>query len=455
MARRGFRLGAALSFGASVVAAQAPAFEPPARGSHAFVGVEVLSMEEDASLPAQTVLVEGDRITAIGRELFLPAGTTLIDGRGSWLMPGLVDVHTHERALPDFPDDVAGNLAMYLANGVTTIVNMGDFTGAMLGVREAVRSGTLAGPEVYVGHFVRGASDGGTPETVVTDPASAQDLVRRARAQGYDFLKLYDGVPAAAFDAAVAEARAAGLAVTGHAVAAVGLPYGLRNGQVMAAHAASFLGAGGPGSLAAATELAVASSAFVTATLFVNDLIAQFGLDALAGADPFARVVAQDGVEYMDGGSVAAWARMLQFRSDIRAPVDRRPFNARLLEQIRAFDAAGVPILLGTDTIGIPGVVPGFAIHGELRLLREAGLSPWRALAAGTRTAGNFLERHLHAPLPVGRVAAGARADLLLLDADPREDAETLRRPLAVMAGGRLYPRDALAAALARLRARR
>jgi imidazolonepropionase-like amidohydrolase len=404
-------------------------------------------------LAGQTVLVEGDRITAIGRDLPVPAGATAIDGRGLWLMPGLVDAHTHERALPDFPDDVAGNLAMYLANGVTTIVNMGDFTGAMLGVRAAVRGGALAGPDVYVGQFVRGVSDGGTSAAIVTDAASARALVRRAREQGYDFLKLYDGVPAAAFEATLAEAREAGLAVTGHAVASVGLGQGLRSGQAMAAHAASFLAGNGGG--AAATELALSSGVFVTSTLFVYDLIAEFGLDALAGADSFARVLAQDGVAFMDAGSVAGWARMLQFRADIRAPVDRRSFNARLAEQVRAFDAAGVPVLLGTDTIGIPGVVPGFVIHAELSRLRAAGLSPWRALATGTRNAGAFLERHLHAAPPLGVVAAGARADLLLLDADPRADADTLRRPLAVVAGGRLYPRGALEGALTRLRTRR
>jgi hypothetical protein len=290
----------------------------------------------------------------------------------------------------------------------------------------------------------------------VAGAEQARELARRARERGYGFLKVYDGVPPAAYDALVAEGRALGLAVTGHAVRHLGLPYTLRNGQVMVAHAAPFVAGGGePGSassLPAATELALSSGAFVTATLHVYELISSFGLDVLAGADPFARVLAQEGVEYMDDGSLEAWSRMLQSRPDIRAPVDRREELAQVRRCVRVFDEAGVPILLGADTIGIPGVVPGFSIHGELRQLREAGLTPWRALATGTRNAGDFLRRHLGAPEPVGRVEVGARADLLLLEQDPRKDPDTLRKPLLVMAAGRPFAREELLAQLETLR---
>jgi hypothetical protein len=424
----------------------------------AFTNVNVLPMDSERVLAGQTVVVDGGLVASMGpsRSVRVPPGATVVDGAGGWLMPGLVDAHTHERALPDWPDDVAGNLVMYLANGVTTILNMGDFTGDMIGARESVRSGRMAGPAVVVGHFVRGPSDGGTSSTLVSNAAQARDLVRRARAEGYDFLKVYDGVPSDAYEALLAEGPAAHLSVTGHAVRQVGLRSALTRGQVMVAHAQSLLEGPGlaPESIGPTAEWVAGSGAAVTATLSVFELLTGFGLDGTSGRDPWSRVMAQDGIEYMDGRAIDAWVRMLQFRSDFRAPRDMRPALEHLKRLVKALSDAGVPILLGSDTIGVPGVVPGFSIHGELRLLREAGLTPWQALASGTRDAGAFAHRHLGSGERFGVVAEGARADLLLLDASPIEDPSVLRRPVAVVAAGRFYPREALAAHLVALSSR-
>jgi hypothetical protein len=413
----------------------------PAGGQEptAFIGVNVLPMDVDRELPGHTVVVEQGRITALGRDgaFRVPDGARVVDGSGAWLMPGLIDAHTHERALPDWPDDVAGNLVMSLANGVTTIVNMGDVTGAVVEVRDAVRSGTLPGPSIVVGHFVRGPGDGGAPHVLVSGADDSRALVRRAHAQGYDFLKVYSAVPLAAWIALASEARAAGLAIAGHLMQPVGLERALAEGQVLVSHSSSFpLPGNDP---ATAVRLALAHGTVVDPTLFVQDLIVGFGLDAIASRPSGERFREQPGVEYMDDAMLAAWDRMMAFRTDIRTPVDRRGALAAQKVLVKAMDDAGVPLVLGTDTLGIPGVVPGFAIHGELRLRREAGIAPWRALLAGTRTAGEYLRRH---------------ADLLLLDADPRLDPDTLRRPRAVVAAGRYFPREWLQAELDRLRAR-
>jgi imidazolonepropionase-like amidohydrolase len=428
----------------------------PAGGQQAtaFTGVNVLPMDVERELPGHTVVVEQGRITALGRDgaVAIPEGARVVDGSGAWLMPGLIDAHTHERALPDWPDDVAGNLVMSLANGVTTIVNMGDVTGAVVGVRDAVRSGTLPGPSIVVGHFVRGPGDGGAPHVLVSGADDARALVARARAQGYDFLKVYSAVPSAAWAALAPAARAVGLAIGGHLMQPVGLEPALAAGQVLVSHSASFpLPANDPST---AVRLALTHGTVVDPTLFVQELIVGFGLDALASRPSGERFREQQGVEYMDDAMLAAWDRMMAFRTDIRTPVDRRAAFTAQQVLVKAMDDAGVPLVLGTDTLGIPGVVPGFAIHGELRARREAGIAPWRALLAGTRTAGEYLRRHVGLPEVVGVVEVGARADLLLLDADPRLDPDTLRRPRAVMAAGRYYPREWLQAELERLRSR-
>jgi imidazolonepropionase-like amidohydrolase len=414
-------------------------------GRYAFTSVTVVPMDRERSLDRHTVVVESGRITAVGPDgtLPLPADATVIDGTDHWLMPGLVDFHTHERALRDWPDDVAGNFLMYLANGVTSIVNMGDFTGAMIPVSRAVRAGELAGPEVYVGQFVRGPRDGGTP--IVSTPDDARAVARRARTEGYDFLKVYDGISRESFDALAAEGRALRLPILGHVVREAGLAHTLAHGQVMVVHTVSLLpvafqGSTSPDRIPPVASMFLEAGAALGATLYVNEVITGFGLDGLAGADQYARVLRQEGVEYMDDAAVRAWKTMLEQRADIRQARDRRAGLAFMQVVVKAFHDAGVPVLLGSDEIGIPGVVPGFSVHGELRQLREAGLTPFQALATGTRVAGQFIRRHLRPEELIGVIAAGARADLVLLRANPLADVGAFRKPAGVMAAGRWYP---------------
>ena len=102
--------------------------------------------------------------------------------------------------------------------------------------------------------------------------------------------------------------------------------------------------------------------------------------------------------------------------------------------------AAGVRILAGTD-IGVLNVVPGQSLHEELALLvRDAGLSPLDALRAATRDAAVFLGRDRE----IGTIAAGKKADLVLLDADPLADIAHVSRISALVLRGRVFERAAL-----------
>jgi imidazolonepropionase-like amidohydrolase len=105
----------------------------------------------------------------------------------------------------------------------------------------------------------------------------------------------------------------------------------------------------------------------------------------------------------------------------------------------------GVPILAGTDTMN-PHCLPGFGIHDELALLVDAGLTPLAALQAATRNAAQFmgqLDRR-------GTIEAGKTADLVLLDKDPLADIHNTTSIQAVVLNGKLFPRAALDAMLAK-----
>jgi imidazolonepropionase-like amidohydrolase len=81
-------------------------------------------------------------------------------------------------------------------------------------------------------------------------------------------------------------------------------------------------------------------------------------------------------------------------------------------------------------------MAPGWSLHDELRLLVGAGLTPYEALRAATANAGEFFAKHFHAG-PSGTITPGARADLVLLDANPLDDIRNTRKVRGVVVRGR------------------
>ncbi len=123
--------------------------------------------------------------------------------------------------------------------------------------------------------------------------------------------------------------------------------------------------------------------------------------------------------------------------------------RAKKLLFIKALYDAGAPLLIGTDTPN-PFVTPGFSLHRELAAFEEAGIPRPVILELATHHAADFLDQSD----VFGRIAPGLRADLLILDNDPREDLDTLKQPSAVIAGGSYYDRAELNNLLAEARRR-
>ena len=161
----------------------------------AFVNVTVIPMDVPGVHIGQTVLVRKGRIVAVGadRDVPLPHDVSRIDGRGMYLLPGLVDAHVHlldERATPDF--------AMYLANGVTTIRNM-QGAPLHLRLRDEIARGARLGPTLYT-------TSAFVDIDVVHSLREARQFVQRASADGYDAIKLHSPLPPDLFKAVAEEA---------------------------------------------------------------------------------------------------------------------------------------------------------------------------------------------------------------------------------------------------------
>ena len=302
--------------------------------------------------------------------------------------------------------------------------------------------------------------EGGSPRyghLVVDDPDTARATMRVAKANGYDFLKVYNNLSPEAFAALAQEARDQGIPLVGHGVSAVGLRRQVEAGQALVAHAEEFFytyfapapdddpnAAPDDGAIADAVALLRRHGTPVVADLVTYETIAQqWGRpDVVAG---FLRMPES---RYLPPSFRVSWPRQGYARRS--GSLDRRV--AFLQRFVRAMDAAGVPLLSGTDAQDIPGLVAGFALHRNLTALTEAGLGRYAALVTATRAPGEFIARHKPGLPRFGVVARGARADLLLVAADPLRDLSTLSTPLGVMADGRWYPREDLAARMAEVR---
>jgi hypothetical protein len=394
----------------------------------AFVDVNVVPMDRERVLRRQTVIVRDNAVVAVGERdrISVPADARLVEGHGTaYLLPGLADMHTHVEK----PDDAA----LYAANGVTTVLHLGgDRMLPVALIRSGIADGTILSPQIFFSLKVDapGASDGWP----VDSEDAARLAVAVAKAQGHDFIKVYNQLRPQDFDALVDGAREAGLAVIGHGVRSVGLPASLFKGLVMVAHAeeffyTTFAYTPDDARIASVVEEVFRSGAYVTPNLSTYEAIAQqWGkpekvIEFLR--DPDARLSTVE--------SRLIWASQPHSRQQ----GDVTPTLEFLKRFTKALSDRGVPLLTGTDSPVIAGMVPGYSIHHDLRTLTDIGLTPFDALSAATRTPGEFIAKYVPRARRFGVVEQAARADLVLVAENPLESLDTLRRPLGVMLGGR------------------
>ncbi|MFL5579951.1 MAG: amidohydrolase family protein, partial [Gemmatimonadaceae bacterium] len=428
-----------------------PLRELPARGTVAFVGVAVASAEADRALPGQTVVVRDGRIVAVGPEArtAVPPGAVRIDGRGRFLAPGLVDTHAHWAAGDESLATGAGRqLALYLANGVTTVRGLGGASTA-LRLRDRVRAGDVLGPAMYVAApSLNGNS--------VKSPAEAVQKVAAAKAAGYDAIKTHGNFSSGeVYDSMAAATHRAGLPLSGHVTPEFGLRRAIEAGQQVE-HLDGFIaaatrdGAPPPGGAEGGqlvfdpVALANVDSAKVKALAaemarrkIVNGpTLALFEL--LASDETPEQLAAREEMRYAPARAVAQWKTQVGEITRSAPAEGRHAFIALRRGIVRELYAAGVQLLPGSDSPQL-FMLPGFGLHRELRALADAGLPPRAVLAAATRDAAAYLGRS-----DAGRVAVGARADLVLLDADPFADVSNLQRIAGVMVDGRWLPKERL-----------
>lgn len=417
----------------------------------AIVDVTVISMAQaGARAPHQTVLVEDGRIAWVGpaKAARVPARARRIDGRNRFLIPALADMHVHiedQRVFgrllgdkaPAGEPSAADVLAPYVANGVLLVFNLSASPDA-LRQKQAVAAGCILGPRMVLAPMI----DGAAPSKpfladAAPDPQTGRRLVREAKAAGYDAVKTYSRLSAETFTAIVDEARLLNLPVVGHLPLRGQDRIGdwLQPGFGLVAHTEEFAYQTKTPAFERIDEyaaLAKARGVAVATTIALNERIVAQTRGAL---DPNALPEAR----YIHPLTRSSWRHANPY-STTPQQAEARATTARFSDQlVRALDAAGVPLLAGTDAL-VPGMAPGFGLHDELERLVAIGLTPESALRAATTAPA----RYLGLLSDRGTVETGKAADLLLLDGDPLANIANTRRIAAVIVGGRAYGRQAL-----------
>jgi imidazolonepropionase-like amidohydrolase len=217
------------------------------------------------------------------------------------------------------------------------------------------------------------------------------------------------------------------------------MQYIMDNGLSMVAHAEEFIytifnNSTDVGQIGAVAAITATSGAYVTGTLSTYEGIGEIALDNQAGSNAMSGLLGKDGAEYLTGTRVTAWANSLQNTYNWAA--DLRPRLSFQQQFIKSFADAGVPILLGTDSPVIPGLVPGFSIHREMELLVEAGMSNYEVIYSGTALAGRFIAEQVSNVTPFGVVEIGNEASLVLLTHNPLDDITNFRKRAGVLSRG-------------------
>jgi len=399
---------------------------------YAIVGATLIDGTGGAPLPEAVVIVNGDRIETVGTRdtVQLPPDAEVIDAKGKYLLPGLIDSHVHVAASGYVPTKPKGsetayktviainNLRSALQAGVTTVRDVcGDRIN--LALRTAVERGMLIAPRLFTagkGICMTGGHGTGEPGFVheVNTPDAVRAAVRQEQKAGVDLIKLltshrtdYPEFSQGEIDAGVDEAHRFGLRVAIHAANSISVRMSAQAGVDSIEHG-SFVDE-------AAADLMAEKDIILVPTLWVKHDLAERLEKLKATPEKF------PWGDEKDLHISATWFRRC---------VEQLP---KTIELVRS---KGIRIAAGTDFVMADH--PWALLPEEMEYLTKLGLSNMEAIESATRIGAEVLGRGSD----FGTVEAGKLADLILVDRNPLEDITAMTEVSWVMKDGQVTPRS-------------
>lgn len=412
----------------------------------AFTNANLFDAESGKLIPNTTVVVEGNRIKAVGRtgRVNVPKNAEVIDARGRTLMPGLWDMHVH----------IGSNDGlMHIAAGVTSVRDMGNDTETLLALKSKIEKNEEIGPRMTMAGLMDGRGPYTGPTKVLVDTEEeARVAVDNFARLGYSQIKIYSSIKPELIPKLIELAHAKGLRVSGHVPAFMNAEQFVRAGADEFQHinffVLNFLFDDVKDTRTPVRFTAVADRA---ATIDLTSARVRAFVELLKErkivVDPTVNIfegMFTDRPGHIPAGYEAVAERLPpQVRRSLLAgglPVPEgkderyRESSKALLRMVKMLYDAGVPIVAGTDG------TPGFALQRELELYVEAGIPAGEVLRIATLNAARLMKRDGE----LGSIAPGKLADLILVEGDPTRHISDIRRVSLVVKDGGVYDPAAL-----------
>ncbi|HEV2197328.1 MAG TPA: amidohydrolase family protein [Candidatus Acidoferrum sp.] len=437
-----------------VASCPARAQKPSAADLLVLNNVTVVDVRTGKLQPDQTVVLERNRIYSVGpsKSAKYPRNADSVNCKGGYLIPGLWDMHVHLAFGDWFPDAKDISLPLFIANGVTSVRDMGSDLNVVQDWRNEIEAGQMIGPRIFTsGPMLDGPKPRFPSSIAIATPEDGRRAVSNLKERGADFIKLQSLIPRDAVLAIADEAKKQEIAFEGH------VPDAMRASEMSDAGMKSFehligifegsspaeddflKGGKTEGKFLATYDEARAAS---LATLLAKNhtwqcptLVWERGGNLLDVSD----FSADTRVKYVPGSwKNRTWKRFTDeitqgYGTDDLAT--RKKFIEKELEVVRMLHKAGVEFLAGTDTPAGVHIFPGFSLHEELQRFVAAGFTPLEALQTATLNPARFFGVQEQ----LGTIEEGKIADLVLLSANPLEDISNTQKIAGVFVNGRYF----------------
>lgn len=411
-----------------------------------FTNANLFDAETGKTIPDTTVVVEGNRIKAVGAngKVNVPQNAEIIDARGKTLMPGLWDMHVHI-----FSNDGL----MHIAAGVTSVRDLANDTDTLLALKGKIEANEEIGPRILMSGFMDGRGPYAGPTKVFVDTEEeAKAAIDNYAKLGFTGIKIYSSIKPELVPKIIALAHAKGLRVSGHVPAFMTAEQFVQAGSDEIQHVnflfLNFLFDDVKDTRTPARFTAVADRA---ATIDLNServrAFIKLLQDRKTVIDPTVNIFESlftDRPGKISAGFMPVADRLPpQVRRGLLAgglPVPEgkderyRESSQALLKMVKLLYDSGITIVAGTDG------APGFALHRELELYVEAGIPANEVLRIATLGAARVMKRDRE----LGSIAEGKLADMILVDGNPAERVGDIRRVSLVVKDGNVYESAAL-----------